>query len=83
MNYNFTKEGNLIIVTLNTESGNYDKNIQTYTSPSMHLSGNLIYLFDFNREKNKFSFVNFGTIGDQTPTNIDDAFLKLKTLIAS
>ena len=83
MTYSFTGSGTSIIVTADTESGNFPIDNQSYSGASAILANDRIYLREYGMDKQNFAFFEISTIDGVAPTDLEDAFEKLLVLIAN
>ena len=83
MTYSFTGSGTSIIVTADTESGNFTIDNQSYSGASAIIANDRIYLREYGMDKQNFAFFEISTIDGVAPTDLEDAFDKLLVLIAN
>ena len=83
MTYSFTGSGTSIIVTADTESGNFTIDNQSYSGASAIIANDRIYLREYGMDKQNFAFHEISTIDSVAPTDLEDAFEKLLLLIAN
>jgi hypothetical protein len=81
--YNFTVVGALLQVVLDTESGAYNPEINSYKGASTMFGNNQIYLSEFGNFRQQFYFHNIGTIGGATSTDIENANELIQELITT
>lgn len=83
MKYIFTSISQILIVSLNTDAGSYKENITCFVNPSVVLENDKITMLDNNEEKFNLSLFNIESINGLVPTDIKDAFVKIKEFISS
>jgi len=82
MKYTFSSISQKLVVTLDTESGLYKDNVTYFSDPSVTLENDKIVLFDNSERISEYSFRNITTINSVAPTDINDAFVKLKAFLS-
>lgn len=83
MKYIFTSISQILIVSLNTDAGSYKENITCFVNPSVVLENDKITMLDNNQRKFNLSLFNIESINGLAPTDIKDAFVKIKEFISS
>lgn len=83
MKYSFSGSGNSIIVSADTESGDFPIDNQAYTGASAALGNNRIYLREYGIDKQNFAFYEIFEIDGVAPVDLEDAFDKILILIAN
>lgn len=81
MGYIFTTESSKLIVTLNTNEGELEPNIKEYSSPSLVLGNDRIYLKENGTFVQNFILLNIEEIDGDIPLNLADAYELLENLI--
>lgn len=82
-NYDFTQNGNQLVVTLDVSGNDAEPRITTYFSPSLDFAVNRIRMFEAGQYKQAFLFTDIGTIAGETPTDLQDAAEKINDIIAN
>lgn len=83
MKYDITANANLLILTLDTESGTYPAQVQSYAAPASNLSVNTIDIYDFGKRVESLQLHHIKTIATVAPSSLADAETKMLALIAT
>lgn len=89
--YDFTASNGQLLATLDNSAPDFtNSEVLEYRAASVNLSNPIspqetkkILLYDYGDYEREFIFENFKTIGGVVPTDISDAYLKLRALIPS
>lgn len=81
MKYSFSKDSTNLIITLDTESGKYAPEVTSLNDPNITLENGSFWIYENGKFLRFLSFDQIITIDGVIPSNVDDAFTKLNTII--
>lgn len=81
MKYSFSKDSTNLIITLDTESGKYAPEVTSLNDPNITLENGSFWIYENGKFLRFLSFDQISTIDGVIPSNVDDAFTKLNTII--
>jgi hypothetical protein len=79
--YDISVESGSLVLTLDTNAGQYEPRVITLKQPALKLSLDNIKFFDSGLYKKTLKIENIGEIDSDEPTDINDAFEKILALI--
>ena len=80
--WNFIVSGNQLIKELVVTDNDTDPRSESFMQPSFDLQGGKIVMKESGQYKTAIYFSQIGTIGGETPTDIEDAYDKLIALVS-
>lgn len=79
--YDITAENGSLVLTLDTNEGQYEPRVVTLRQPGLKRSLNAIKFFDGGIYQKTLYFESIGDVAGATPTDINDAFTKILAAI--
>ncbi len=81
--WNFAVENGTVAADLVVTDGDYQPRGYNFNAPTYDLltAQDRIKIYEFGKYRRSFTFSEIGTIGGETPTDLEDAFSKLKNLL--
>ena len=81
MKYSFSKDSTNLIITLDTESGKYAPEVTSLNDPNITLENGSFWIYENGQFLRFLSFDQISTIDGVIPSNVDDAFTKINTIL--